>query len=320
MKKTRVAVIGVGHLGQHHARILANHERCTLAAVCDVNKKIANQIAKTYGTQAVFDHKLLLGHVDAVSIAVPTISHFEIAKAFLEDNVHVLVEKPITPTVEEAQELVNIARDHKRVLQVGHIERFNAAIMKLNEILNEPQFIEIHRLGPYDPRVKDIGVVLDLMIHDLDIVLQIVRSPVQSIDAVGVGVLSDKEDIANARLKFASGCTANLTVSRITPVKKRKLRVFQKDAYIAIDYADQSMEIYRKVDVPNPKAGQPAAEIVRTKVRLKKEEPLKVELDHFIDCVEKGIEPTVTGQHGANALQLAVTISQLIAKNLPYGR
>ncbi|MCX7019829.1 MAG: Gfo/Idh/MocA family oxidoreductase [Candidatus Sumerlaeota bacterium] len=186
----------------------------------------------------------------------------------------------------------------------------------LKEVVKEPAFIEGHRLGPYDPRVKDVGVVLDLMIHDLDIILQLVNSPVASVEAAGVGIYTDKEDIANARIHFANGCIANLTASRVTPVKKRKIRIFQKDAYISVDYIEQEMEIFRKVKLPNALPGMPNVSIVRKKERIEREEPLKLELDHFIDCVVHGSEPMVKGEHARDALELAVEISGQIKTRL----
>ncbi len=316
MKKVRVGVVGVGHLGQHHARIYAKNTHCELIGIVDIKKKVATKIAHTYNTQSFFDYHYLIGQVDAVSIAVPTVSHYEIAKAFLENNVHVLVEKPITTTVKEAHELIVLAKKRNLILQVGHIERFNAAIRKLNEILKMPKFIEAHRLGPFDPRVKDIGVVMDLMIHDVDIILRIVKSPIQSIEAVGIPILTDKEDLANARIRFENGCIANITVSRVSPHPMRKIRIFQPDAYISVDYRKQSMEIYRKIENPNSQKGDLPSKIVRKKIRLKSEEPLKVELDHFIKCIQKGVQPTVTGEHARDALEIVVQISQEIRKRI----
>jgi predicted dehydrogenase len=312
MPKIRVGVVGVGHLGQHHARVYAELPNCELVGVADIDEKAAQKVAKQHKTRSFTDYRELLGLVDACSIVVPTVLHYEIAKDFLEHGVHVLVEKPITATVEQAQALIDIARKANRILQVGHIERFNAAIMRLKQIVREPAFIEAHRLGPYDPRVKDIGVVLDLMIHDLDIILQLVNAPVVQVEAAGVGVYGEKEDIANARLHFSNGCIANITASRVTPVRKRKIRVFQRNAYISIDYIEQEVEIYRRIRTQNPSGGPPQVTIVRTKETLKKQEPLKLELQHFLDCVAKGLEPMVRGEHARDALELAVQISQLV--------
>jgi predicted dehydrogenase len=304
----------VGHLGQHHARNYAEMEGCELVGVADTDPKTASRIARQFKTQEFSTHNQLIGKVDAVSVVVPTTFHHPVARDFLEAGVHVMVEKPITSSVEEARDLIVIARAKGLILQVGHIERFNAAIIKLQEILTRPGFIESHRLGPYDPRVRDVGVVLDLMIHDIDIVLQLVQSPIVSIDAVGVPILSPREDIANARIKFESGCTANLTVSRVTPTRMRKIRIFQSNTYVSVDYIKQSMEIYRKETIDAAEAGEPRAQIVRTRKRIKREEPLKLELMHFVKCVREGIEPAVTGQHGQNALEVAIRIVEQIEK------
>jgi len=315
-RKIRVAAIGVGHLGQHHARIYSEHPRADLVAVVDSSEARGREIAAKFRTQWLPDYRLLDGKVDAVSIAVPTVGHYDLARHFLLQGVHCLVEKPITDSVETASALVVLAQANKLVLQVGHIERFNAAIERMRQILNNPGFIEVHRLGPYDPRVKDVGVVLDLMIHDIDIVLQCVQSPIASIDAVGISIFSEKEDIANARLRFQNGCIANLTVSRVTPVKKRKLRVFQSDAYISLNYAKQSMEVFRRVAARNAGPGEPAWKIVRRSEAIKREEPLKKELDHFLHCVANQVEPQVTGEHGTTALDIAIEVTKLIRENM----
>jgi predicted dehydrogenase len=312
MKKIKVGVVGVGRLGQHHARIYAQNPKCELVGVVDIDKKTATRIAQMYHTQSFFDYHDVLDKVDAVSIAVPTVLHYEIGKAFLENSIHSLIEKPITQTVQEAHELVQVARQKNMILQVGHIERFNAAIRKLRKIIKRPWFIESHRLGAFEPRVKDIGVVLDLMIHDIDIILYLVKSPIKKIEALGVPILTDKEDIANARIRFENGCVANIVVSRVTPKEMRKIRIFQQDAYISIDYRKQSMEVYEKVPLPNPRKGEPLAQIVRKKVRVKSHEPLKMELEHFIDCVSKGVQPDISGEEARDALQIAVKISEEI--------
>jgi predicted dehydrogenase len=315
MYKVRVGVVGVGRLGQHHARIFAELPNAALVGVVDTDRVRAGKIARSYATQALPDHRLLLGKVDAVSIAVPTTMHHEIARDFLTNGVHVLVEKPIAATVPQARDLVTLARKKRLVLQVGHVERFNVAIIRLRDFIRQPAFIEVHRLGPYDPRVQDVGVVLDLMIHDLDIILEVVNSPVSHIDAVGLAIFSDKEDIANARIRFENGCIANLTASRISPKKIRKIRFFQDDAYISVDYVKPAMEIYRKQDVPNPKPGAPTAEIVRKRLRLKWQEPLRAELEHFIACVSLGMTPEITGEKARDALELAVEISEMIKRD-----
>lgn len=312
MSKIRVGVIGVGSLGQHHARHFSENPRCELVGVVDTNKAAAGKVAKACKTEALQDYSSLVGQVDAVSIAVPTAAHYEVASTFLDAGVHVLVEKPITNSVQNARALIELARSKDLILQVGHIERFNAAIRKLREVIDQPRFVECHRLGPYDPRVKDVGVVLDLMIHDLDILLEIVNSPLESIDAVGAPILSRREDIANVRLRFANGCIANLTASRVTPTKKRKIRIFQDDAYMAIDYDRQSMEIYRRVELPQTRDSTQKFEVVRKRLRVKLEDKLQLEIDHFLECVQNGVRPLVDGEAGALALEAAVAISEQI--------
>lgn len=316
MSKLNIGVVGVGNLGQHHARIYAGLKNCNLIGVVDINRKRAQQIARQFNTVAYYDHRDILDKVDAVSVVVPTVSHYAVARDFLERGVHVLVEKPITSTLEEAEELVEIATRKGVVLQVGHIEHFNVGVQKLKEIVTQPMFIEAHRLGGFQPRVKDIGVVLDLMIHDVDIVLRIVNSTIKSIDAVGVPVLTDKEDIANARILFNSGCIANITVSRVSHKEMRKIRVFQKDTYISLDYRRQSMDVYRKVPVENPEPGMPPAKIVHQRIRHKKVEPLKLELKHFVNCVTSGGCPIVDGVHALSALQVTLQISNMIRDRL----
>lgn len=306
----RVAVIGVGHLGQHHARHYNELEGCELVAVCDTDRKAATRIADKLRTQAIFDHQTLIGQVDAVSIAVPTVYHYQVAKDMLNAGVHVLIEKPITNTVEQARELISLANEKGLILQVGHIERFNSAIIKLQDILTKPMFIESHRLGPYDPRVKDVGVVLDLMIHDIDIILQIVQSPIVSVESVGVPILSPREDIANARIRFENGCVANLTVSRVTPNRMRKIRIFQPNTYVSIDYAKKAMEVYKTDSIEGAGEDEPKSQIVLKKIKLKEADQLQMELSHFMECVRSGEQPSVTGHHGLNALEVALQVTE----------
>ena len=316
MDRLKVAVVGVGHLGQHHARILANNPRCELVGVADTNLAAAEKIAKSWHCAAFARHTELLEKlpVEAVSIAVPTSLHHAVASDFLARGVHCMVEKPITTTVEDAEDLIRQAEEHDCVLQVGHIEHFNAGIRKLETILDKPAFIECHRLGPFVSRVSDVGVVLDLMIHDIGIVLAIVKSPIVSMDAVGVNILTDKEDIANVRLKFESGCTANLTVSRVSPKPQRKIRVFQKDTYVSIDCAKQSMEIYQRVPREGAPKGEAQADIVRRRLRLKKEDMLTLELDDFVTAIVERRTPKVTGVQARDALSVAVRIARAIAE------
>ncbi len=312
-KIIRTAVIGVGHLGQHHARNYAQNPRCKLTHVCDMNREQATKIAKMWDAKPVTDFRELIGQVDAVSIATPTTSHFEVGIVMLENNIHCLIEKPVCDNVVNAAKLAITAGRRGLVLQVGHIEHFNMAVQRFMEILTTPRFIECHRLGPFNPRVKDVGVVMDLMIHDVDIILRMVDSPIKSIDAVGIAIVTEKEDIANARLTFESGCIANLTVSRVTPKPLRKLRVFQDDAYVSLDYAKQAMEVYRRI--PNPdfeKPGDPRYLVESKKLRIKREEPLKLELDHFLDCVERGRPPRTDGTHAMEALDVVIKITEMI--------
>lgn len=312
-KIIRTAVIGVGHLGQHHARNYAQNPRCKLTHVCDMNRDQATKIAKMWDAKPITDFRELIGQVDAVSIATPTTSHFDVGIEMLENNIHCLIEKPVCDNVVNAAKLAITAGRRGLVLQVGHIEHFNMAVQRFMEILTTPRFIECHRLGPFNPRVKDVGVVMDLMIHDVDIILRIVDSPIKSIDAVGIAIVTEKEDIANARLTFESGCIANLTVSRVTPKPLRKLRVFQDDAYVSLDYAKQAMEVYRRI--PNPdfeKPGDPRYLVESKKLRIKREEPLKLELDHFLDCVERGRPPRTDGTHAMEALDVVIKITEMI--------
>jgi predicted dehydrogenase len=318
MSKQRVAVVGLGRMGQFHTRILADHEDYDLVAVVDLRGSISRRTARQYHCEGFKHYSRILDRekVDAVIIAVPTSLHHEVASAFLKIGVHCMVEKPIASTVDEAEDLIRLAEENKCVLQVGHVEHYNAAVRKLRELLDKPGFIECHRLGPFAPRISDCGVVLDLMIHDIDIVLQIVNSPIVSMDAVGVNILTDNEDIANVRLKFESGCTANLTVSRVSPKPQRKIRIFQSDTYVSMNClpAKQSIEVYQRIPRENPKPGEPTADIVRKRLRPKKEDMLTLELSDFLAAVNGERDPIVTGRHACDALEVAVKIARSIAE------
>src|SRR6266566_2747085 len=248
MKNLRVGVVGVGHIGSNHARLYAEIPSAEFSAIYDVDLAKTNAIAKKYRVTPAQSLDEFAEMVDAASIATPTNTHYEVARSLLARGKHLLIEKPITDNTAHAGELAELGAQSGLILQVGHVERFNPVLSALEERLTHPRFIEAHRLSPYPERSTDIGVVLDLMIHDLEIILHLVRSPVQTIDAVGVAVLSRGEDIANARLRFESGCIANITSSRISPERMRKIRVFQEDAYLSLDYQNQSGEIYRRVD------------------------------------------------------------------------
>ena len=303
MRKLRVGVVGVGHIGSNHARIYAELPYAEFVAVFDIDPGRAAEVAATCKTKAVESLNEFAEMVDAASVATPTNAHFSVARDLLARGKHLLIEKPITENTADARELAQRAAEKRLVLQVGHVERFNPVLSALEQRLTHPRFIEAHRLSPYPNRSTEIGVVLDLMIHDLEIILHLVNSTVETIDAVGVPVLSRGEDIANARLRFASGCIANITSSRISPERMRKIRVFQEDAYLSLDYQGQSGEIYRRVN----------GQITRDPVPIEKEEPLRQQLASFVDCALTGGEPKVSGSHAAAALELAVEITKRIA-------
>lgn len=310
MEKPRVGVVGVGYLGQHHARIYSELKNAELAGVVDVDFDRAKEIAKKFKTQAFKSHEELFGKVDAVSIVAPTVHHHALAKAFLEAGSDVLLEKPITVTVEEADELIEVSDAKERIFQVGHLERFNSAVVKMVEMTTTPKFIECNRLSPFPDRSTDVDVVLDLMIHDIDIILSLVKSPVKSISGVGIPVISKNVDIANARIEFESGCVANITSSRISIKKERKIRLFQPDTYISLNYQDQ--EIYAYHRIPNKKDPEGKPEIVGGKVKVVKEEPLKAELEAFLVSVRDRSRPLVSGREGREALKIAMLVQQEI--------
>ena len=305
MRKTRVGVVGLGRLGSIHAKIYASLDNVELGLICDIDENIARGAAETLKTSWAIDYKKLLDHkLDAVSIVTPTIFHFEIAKFFLQNKIHVLIEKPITKTLKEASDLIRIAAKNHLVLQVGHVERFNSAIQAIETLSNKPRFIEVHRLGPFTPRVKDVGVVLDLMIHDIDIVLGLTKSKVKNIDALGMKILTNHEDIANARIRFQNGTVCDLTASRVTSDSMRKIRIFQDDCYISIDYMAQEALIYKKIN----------GQIVSEEIDIKKEAPLTKELASFIDCVANKKKPVVSGKEAYEALKVALDILKKIHK------
>lgn len=301
----KAGVAGVGSIGQNHARIYSELDSADLVAIYDTDLDRAKEIADKYGgtpTQSLADFADM---VECASVATPTVAHREVGTTLLNADCHVMVEKPIADAIDDARALIDLANEKDRILQVGHIERFNPVMSQLEERLNKPRFIESHRLSPFPQRSLDIGVVLDLMIHDLEIVLHLVNSPVQSIDAVGIPVLTKREDIANARIRFEDGCVANITASRISPEKMRKIRVFQSDAYLSLDFQEQGGCIYRKDGMS----------IGQEEVEVEKDEPLKLELASFVDCVAKGATPKVTGKHGAAALDIALEITRLIEES-----
>jgi predicted dehydrogenase len=313
MEKLKTAVIGAGYLGRFHAQKYAAIECSQLVGVVDVNLQSAERVAAECGTRALTDYRALLGKVDAVSVVTPTPSHREIAAAFLEAGAHVLVEKPITATVEEASELIAIASRCRRVLQVGHLERFNSAILALDGLLTVPRFVESHRLAPFKQRGTDVNVVLDLMIHDIDIIQNIVRSPIISIDAVGSSIFSGELDIANARLRFENGCVANTTASRVSLKTERKLRLFQDDAYFSLDLHQKVMTLIRKGAAVGPD-GLPQVSIDERS--FSDGDALKSEIESFLDAAKTGRAPVVSGEDGRRALATAIQITEQVEKSL----
>lgn len=301
----RVGVIGVGHLGKHHARILSGLQGARLTAVVDVLPGRAAEIAAAAGTRPMADSRDLLDEVDAVTVAVPTALHREVALPFLERGIAVLVEKPMAQSLAEADELIAAARASGAVLAVGHTERFNPAVSAVLPLVTSPRFIEVHRLGVFPERSLDIDVVFDLMIHDLDVILAMVRSEVASIEAVGVPVLTPRYDIANARLRFASGCIANVTASRISRDRVRKIRFFQPDSYLSIDYAAQEVEGWRLV---RRDGARPSIE--GGAIPVERDEPLRRELSDFVRAARDRSMPLVNGEAGRRALELATRIAE----------
>jgi predicted dehydrogenase len=313
MKKIKCAVIGVGYLGRFHAQKYAGLKNAELVGVCDLDDAKALEVAHQLGTKVVQNYHDLIGMVDAVSVVTPTQSHHAITKAFLENGVHVLVEKPITHTVAEAEELIAIAEAKKLVLQVGHVERFNAVVNALEKYLDRPRFIESLRLAPFQPRGIDVNVVLDLMIHDIDLIQYIVGSPIKKIHANGACVLSDQIDIANARIQFENHCVANVTASRASLKKQRKLRVFQHEMYISLDLQNKQLAIHRK-GISELFPGIP--EIIHEEQAFEQGDPLKDEIVAFLDAITHDKPPPVTGLDGKMALATAIQITDLVKEQM----
>jgi len=310
-KKLRVGVIGTGYLGKFHAEKYARMDDVELVGVVDIDRPQAENIAEECCTRAFTKHTDILGKVDAVSIVVPTPAHFKVSRDFLKHDVDVLIEKPITTTIEEADELIELAESKGLIVQVGHLERFNPAVVALRDYVKKPVFIESHRLSTYKERAADVSVVLDLMIHDIDIISNFVRSKIKSIHAAGVGVISENVDIANARLEFENGCVANVTASRISTRDERKIRLFQRDAYISVDFANHGITIVKKNNKDNSNI-IPGMEI--NKLCFNKGDALDDELKSFVKAVIKRESPEVTGQVGRSALKIALSIMQKIQK------
>ncbi|MFI3138372.1 MAG: Gfo/Idh/MocA family oxidoreductase [Methylococcaceae bacterium] len=310
MKKLKCAVIGTGYLGKFHAEKYASLPDCELVAVVDIDLAAAQAVADKHGAHALTDYQSLLGQVDAVSIVVPTSLHHVVSRDFLEHGTHVLVEKPITVTLAEADELIAIAKAKQLILQVGHLERFNPAILALDQTHEKPLFIESHRLAPFNPRANDVSVVLDLMIHDIDIILALVDSDIERIDASGTAVLTQGTDIANARLTFKNGCVANVTASRISLKMERKMRLFRPSSYISVDFQNRVLTKHRT----GPKEMFPGIpEIITEESVFEGGDALLEEIKHFVQCIQTGQNPTVSGVAGRRALATAIEITQLLA-------
>ena len=302
MGKIKVGIVGVGHLGAIHARVYSKLDNVELIGVCDCNLERALEVGKKYKARSFANYEDLFDKVDAASIVVPTSLHYNVAKEFLNHGIHVLIEKPITKTLSEADELIEIAKGKNLIIQVGHVERFNAAVLALEKYLEKPKFIECQRLGPFHKRVDDVGVVLDLMIHDIDIVLGLIKQEVATIEAVGLSTMSAFEDVANVRLTFGDGTIADITASRVTKDVVRKIRIFQEESYISLDYLNQEVTIFKKTE----------NKILKEKVKVKKVQPLNEELESFTECVRHHKRPIVSGIEGRRALQVALEIIEKI--------
>jgi predicted dehydrogenase len=309
----RTAVIGAGYLGRFHAQKYASLATCKLVGIADPNSETRQAVSAELGVPAHADYRELLGQVDAVSIVTPTPAHFMVAKEFLAAGAHVLVEKPMTVTIEEGEQLVEAAQRAQRVLQVGHLERFNAAVQAVQPILTVPRFIESARLAPFKHRGTDVNVVLDLMIHDIDLILSIVRSPVVAVDAIGSSVFSKEIDIANARLRFANGCVANATASRVSMKTERRLRLFQDDAYVSLDLQQKVLTVIRKG------AGMGADGLPQVAIEenaYEQGDALKAEIEAFLHAAATGTPPAVSGADGLLALRTAVSITEQVASSM----
>ena len=309
----KVAVVGVGHLGKWHADKYAAAADCELVAVVDTNIENARDIAQKHGADAYSDYRDIIPLVDAISLVVPTSLHYKIAREFLEAGIHCLIEKPITESIAEAETLIEIARVNKLVLQVGHIERFNSVMIGIVERLDKPRFLESTRLAPFTTRATDVSVILDLMIHDIDIILDLIESPIRRISASGISVLSDTIDIANARIEFENHCVANVTASRISRKRERKLRIFQKNTYLSADLQDKLLAVNRKSETDND-AGY--RDIKHEEHRFEDNDALNLEVLDFINAIKTGGRPKVDGEDGKRALETAIAITTQIKESL----
>ena len=317
----KVGVIGTGHLGQHHVRVYHELAECELVGIADINEQIVSDMGKKYDVPAYTDYHELLDKVDAVSVATPTSTHGAITLDAIAKGCHVLVEKPISDNLESADEMIKAAKDAGVILQVGHIERFNPGVLAMAKYVNQPRFLESNRLGPLAERITDVGVVVDLMIHDIDLILALIDSPLVRVEAIGVPILTEREDIANARIRFENGCIADLTVSRVSLKTERKLRLFQPDTYLSLNYLTRKLQVYKKELDKNTNKPKVSVETVEAP----NEDALTMELSSFCEVIKsKGI-PVVSGETGRNALQLALEITKQIEsglatiENIPIG-
>ncbi len=314
LERIRTAVIGLGHFGRFHAEKYARLPRSRLVAVVDANEAQAKEAGRKLGAEPLTDFRALFGKVDAVSVVVPTQFHYDVAKACLDAGLHVLVEKPITETLEQADGLIKAAAERKRVLQVGHLQRFLLQRLGADTVISDPLYIESTRIAPYKPRGTDVGVTLDLMIHDIDLVLALVRSPIVLLDAVGAPVVSPTEDIANTRLRFASGCVANITASRVSLKTERKMRIFQRDAYVSLDLHNRKFVVMRKGTGKSWFPGLPP--IDREEKSFGEGDDLEAEIESFLEAVATGKPPLVSGEDGRRALETAMQITASLQESL----
>jgi len=309
MKKLQVAVIGSGYLGRFHAQKYANHPEVELVAVVDTNNTRAAQLASETGTKPLCDYRDVYTQVQAASVVVPTPLHYSVAKDLLEHGIHVLLEKPMTTTVEEGSQLIALAHEYNLVLQIGHLERFNPAYLAVEKTVKDPLFIESHRLNSFQERGTEVDVILDIMIHDIDIILNLVDDEVKRIHAVGIPVISAMIDIANARLEFENGCVVNVTASRISDKSMRKIRIFQHDAYISIDFASQGVSVYKKIEEDGK-----IPYIVSEQLHIEPGDSLEEEIKSFLTSVEKNCKPSVPGEAGIRALKVALEITNQLKR------
>lgn len=318
MEKVKAGVVGVGQMGQYHVGVYSELFNVELIGIADCDYDRATAIAERYNTTPFTDYRALLGAVDVVSIAVPTSLHYPVARAFLESGVHVLLEKPMAHTMEEARELFRLAERHGVVLQIGHVERFNGAVQELKKIVHNPWLIESRRLGPFVPRIKEDGVILDVMIHDIDIILNLVQSPVRQMHAVGKAIYTQHEDLANVQICFQNGCIANIVASRATEIKVRTMAITQRDAYIVLDYTDQDIRVHRQASSEHMitrGALRYKQESLIERIFVHKDNPLKLEIKHLIDCATQGALRVVSVDEELRSLQVALQVLELLEKD-----